>query len=100
MYRFDRETLLDLVVNIVPLAILLFFSLLFVLANPFAPGPVATAIQLSVMAVTFVSLLAISYYSGQAIQATKPAEPESFAEPPETAGDAEREHSDADHGEN
>jgi hypothetical protein len=35
---FDRETLLDLSVNVVPLAIILFFAALIVVFDPFSEG--------------------------------------------------------------
>jgi hypothetical protein len=64
---FDRETLLDLVVNAIPLGMLLFFILAFALINPFGSDPVSTAIQFSIMAVTFVALAFLTYISGKAI---------------------------------
>ena len=64
---FDRETLLDLVVNAIPLGIMLFFIGVFVLVNPFGSDPVATAIQLTIVGVTFVALFVLTYVSGKAI---------------------------------
>lgn len=64
---FDRETLLDLVVNAIPLGIILFFILAFALINPFGSNPVNTAIQFSIMAVTGAALLVLTYVSGKAI---------------------------------
>lgn len=64
---FDRETLLDLTVNAIPLGIMLFFIALFVLINPFGSDPVGTAIQLTIVIVTFLALFILTYVSGKAI---------------------------------
>lgn len=64
---FDRETLLDLVVNAIPLGMILFFILAFALINPFGSDPVGSAIQFSIMGVMFVALAVLTYVSGKAI---------------------------------
>lgn len=64
---FDRETLLDLVVNAVPLGIMLFFIAVFLLVDPFGSDPVGTAIQLTIVGVTFLALFVLTYVSGKAI---------------------------------
>lgn len=64
---FDRETLLDLVVNAIPLGIILFFVLVFALVDPFGSSPVATAIQFSILIVTGIALLVLTYVSGKAV---------------------------------
>ncbi|MEF8868518.1 MAG: DUF6684 family protein [Haloarculaceae archaeon] len=64
---FDRETLLDLVVNAIPLGIMLFFIAVFLLVNPFGSDPVGTAIQISIVGVTFLALFVLTYVSGKAI---------------------------------
>lgn len=64
---FDRDTLLDLVVNAIPLGIMLFFIGVFLLANPFGSDPVGTAIQLTIVGVTFIALFVLTYVSGKAI---------------------------------
>ena len=64
---FDRETLLDLTVNAIPLGIMLFFIALFVLINPFGSDPVGTAIQLTIVGVTFLALFILTWVSGKAI---------------------------------
>lgn len=64
---FDRETMLDLVVNAVPLAIMLFFLVVFAAYNPFGPNAVHTALQFSIVGVTFVALVVLTYYSAKAI---------------------------------
>jgi hypothetical protein len=44
---FDRDTLLDLTVNIIPLVILAFFIVAYVFMSPFDTNPLTTAVQLS-----------------------------------------------------
>ncbi|MFB6304362.1 MAG: DUF6684 family protein [Haloferacaceae archaeon] len=92
---FDRETLLDLVVNGVPLFIMLFFIVAFALVNPFGFDPLASGIQFALIVFPFVALAILTYFSAKAIagdeartehlmppgQATVPeAEPESEGE--------------------
>lgn len=92
MYEFDEETLLDLIVNAVPLAIILFFVVVFAVLNPFGADPVTTVLQFSIMIVTFVALLVLTYYSGKAIQESEEAlesTPAAYAEPQAAAADAE-----------
>ncbi|MFB6192179.1 MAG: DUF6684 family protein [Haloarculaceae archaeon] len=92
MFQFDEETLLDLIVNAVPLAIMLFFVVLFAVSNPFGWDPVTTTLQFSIVIVTFVALAVLTYYSGKAIQESEEAlesAPEAYAEPQAAAADAE-----------
>lgn len=83
---FDRETLLDLVVNAIPLGIILFFILAFALINPFGSDPVGTAIQFSIMIVTFVALAVLTYVSGKAISEAEEELEEQGLELSEEAG--------------
>lgn len=64
---FDRETLLDLSVNIIPLFIIVFFFGLFILLEPFSTDPVETVLQMALLIVPFVSLAVVTYFSGRAI---------------------------------
>jgi membrane protein implicated in regulation of membrane protease activity len=64
---FDRETILDLTVNMIPLGIMLFFIGVFLLLNPFGTDLVATALQMALMLVMVLALTALTYYSGRAI---------------------------------
>lgn len=59
--------MLDLVVNGIPLGIMLFFIVVFVAINPFGSNPVHTALQFSIVGVTFCALVALTYYSARAI---------------------------------
>ena len=84
---FDRETLLDLVVNAIPLGIMLFFIAVFVLVNPFGSDPVGTAIQLTIIGVTFLALLVLTYVSGKAIsESEKELEEMGYAAVSESVG--------------
>jgi hypothetical protein len=64
---FDRETLLDLSVNIIPLGIMAFFVILFALASSFKFDPVIVTIQMGLIIFPFVGLAVLTYYSGRAI---------------------------------
>lgn len=64
---FDRETLLDLSVNIIPLGIIGFFLVLFVVVPSFGIDPWVTGIQLALLIIPFIGLAVLTYYSGKAI---------------------------------
>lgn len=65
---FDRETLLDLLVNVVPLVILLFFIGLFLVSDPFGyETSIYTYLQIAIVGVTFLALAYLTYVSGKAI---------------------------------
>jgi hypothetical protein len=64
---FDRETLLDLVVNGVPLFIMLFFVVAFAVVNPFGFDPLASGLQYALVIVPFVLLAILTYFSAKAI---------------------------------
>jgi hypothetical protein len=64
---FDRDTLLDLSVNVIPLAILLFFVVLYAAIAPYPANSVVLAVQMSIIVLTGVALTLLTYYSGKAI---------------------------------
>ena len=64
---FDRETVLDLTVNFIPLGILLVFIVLYLVFNPFGVGSVISSIQFAIIGTMFLALAALTYYSGGAI---------------------------------
>ncbi len=64
---FDRETQLDLLVNIIPLFILAFFVVAFVVFTPFGVDPLASAIQFGLIAVPFVLLAVLTYFAAVAV---------------------------------
>ncbi|WP_071391226.1 DUF6684 family protein [Haloprofundus marisrubri] len=64
---FDRETLLDLTVNFIPLFIILFFLVLFLLIQPWGGGLFPMALMLGLLVIPFVGLAVLTYFSGKAI---------------------------------
>jgi uncharacterized membrane protein len=79
---FDRETMLDLTVNVIPLGILFFFIVAFAVANPFGWDNLISGLQFAIVIVTFVLLVILTYYAGKAVQE---AEEELEVEPGESA---------------
>lgn len=64
---FKRETLLDLVVNGVPLFILLFFTVFFLALPVFGFGGLEAWLHFAIVVVSFVSLAILSYVAAIAI---------------------------------
>ena len=64
---FDRETMLDLTVNFIPLFIILFFIVGFAVFNPFGIDSMATGIQYALLLAPFVFLAVLTYVSARAI---------------------------------
>jgi len=64
---FDRETLLDLTVNVIPLGILLFFFFAFVIVQPWGFDLLLSGLQLGIIVVTGVSLVILTYFAGKAV---------------------------------
>jgi hypothetical protein len=64
---FDRETKLDLLVNIIPLFILGFFVVGFLVFAPFGLDPLASSIQFGLVAVPFVLLAVLTYFAAVAV---------------------------------
>lgn len=64
---FDRETLLDLSVNVIPLFIIVFFVIVFAAVSPFGYNAVDTTIQMALLVLPFVALAILTYYAGKAI---------------------------------
>lgn len=59
---FDKDTILDITVNIIPLAILAFFMLAFVFANPWGTGlSTIPVLQLVLVGWMFVLLAVLTY---------------------------------------
>jgi nucleotide-binding universal stress UspA family protein len=92
---FDRETVLDLTVNFIPLAILLVFVVLYLVMNPFGVDSVISSIQFAIIGTMFVALAVLTYYSGAAVsraeKETEAAELEAEAEAAELEEDGEEE---------
>lgn len=68
---FDKETLLDLVVNGVPLFILLFFLAVFIVLPYFGFEGLATIEQILIVGVSFVSLAILTYVAAKKIAGTE-----------------------------
>jgi hypothetical protein len=93
---FDRETLLDLTVNVIPFGILLIFFAAYIVFNPFAGDSVVTAIQLAIVGVSALGLMILTYYSGAAVSKAEmrteaELEDEEADEEPELEADEESE---------
>jgi hypothetical protein len=89
---FDRETLLDLTVNFIPLVILAVFFLGYIVFSPFGFDSVVSTIQLAIIGLMALALAALTYYSGKAVsKAEKAAEAEASEtamEPADDSGDS------------
>jgi hypothetical protein len=64
---FDRDTLLDLTVNFIPLFIILFFVVVFAVINPWGFDPLGSGLQYALLIAPFVALAVLTYLSGKAI---------------------------------
>lgn len=79
LFGFEKDTLLDLTVNLIPLGIILFFIVAFAVVPAFGFDPVFTTMQFAIMVTMFVGLAILSYFAGKAIegaekQSEEPAE--------------------------
>jgi hypothetical protein len=72
---FDRDTLLDLTVNFIPLFILLFFIVGYVVYNPFGIDSVSRTLQYALLLAPFVLLAVLTYLSGKAIATAEKTAP-------------------------
>jgi D-arabinose 1-dehydrogenase-like Zn-dependent alcohol dehydrogenase len=81
---FDRETLLDLTVNVIPFGILVIFFGGFILFNPFGFDSVITGVQLAIIGVSGAGLMILTYYSGAAVSKAE-SEAEAALEAEETS---------------
>jgi small neutral amino acid transporter SnatA (MarC family) len=63
----DRETILDLTVNFIPLGILVFFFGLYLVVNPWGFDPVFSTIQFAIIGGIAVALTILTYVSGKAV---------------------------------
>ncbi|WP_137283204.1 DUF6684 family protein [Halorussus salinisoli] len=65
---FDRETWLDISVNIIPLCIIGFFVALFVVASPWAIEGLTSAVGFGLLIVPFVLLAYLTYFAARLIE--------------------------------
>ncbi|EMA49302.1 DUF6684 family protein [Halococcus salifodinae] len=82
---FDRETLLDLTVNVIPLGIILFFVVLFLVVRPWEQNLFLTAVSMALLVVPFVALALLTYFSGRAIAGAEQADAEAVTTDSSTA---------------
>jgi len=64
---FDRETILDLMVNFIPLGIILFFIGTFAVFAPWGFELMPSGLMFAVMGIMFHALLVLTYLSAKAI---------------------------------
>jgi len=87
LFGFEKDTLLDLTVNVIPLGIILFFIAAFAVVNPFGLDPVFSGMQFALMLSMFLLLAVLTYYAGRAIEgAEKAADHSAIEEPNATTG--------------
>jgi hypothetical protein len=72
---FDRDTLLDLTVNFIPLFIILFFIVGYAVYDPFGIDSVARILQYVLLVAPFVLLAILTYLSGKAIATAEQTDP-------------------------
>ncbi|WP_332898637.1 MULTISPECIES: DUF6684 family protein [unclassified Haladaptatus] len=64
---FDRDTMLDLTVNMIPMGIILFFIIGFAVFNPFGFNLEKSSLQYALLIVPFAAMGLLTYYAGKAI---------------------------------
>ncbi len=72
---FDKETLLDLTVNFIPLGIILFFIVGFTVYAPWGFGVRGFAPMMVIMVTMFIALAVLTYISGKAIAGDEKSKP-------------------------
>jgi hypothetical protein len=90
---FDRDTLLDLLVNVIPLVIIAFFVVAFALFDPFGGDTLGRVIQVVLLVAPFVALALLTYVSGKAISSDE-ERAEVYHQGQATLDDAEPRHAD------
>ena len=88
LFGFEKDTLLDLTVNLIPLGIILFFIAAFAVVNPFGLDPVFSGLQFSLMVSMFLLLAVLTYYAGRAIEGAEKGGDHSAIEEPNAATDS------------
>lgn len=64
---FDRETWLDITVNIIPLGIIGFFLALFLIVSPWQIAGLTSFVSFGLLVVPFVGLALLTYFAAQFI---------------------------------
>lgn len=91
---FDRETLLDLIVNVIPLGIILFFVVAFAVVDPFGGDRLGRLLQFGLLVVPFLALAVLTYVSGKVIAADE-RRAEVYAQGQATMDEASPRHADS-----
>jgi len=95
LFGFEKDTLLDLTVNVIPLGIILFFIAAFAVVSPFGFDAVFSGLQFTLMITMFLLLAVLTYYAGQAIEGAEEAtEHSAIAEPNAATGTLEDDEDD------
>ena len=68
---FDRETWLDISVNIIPLGIIGFFIALFALASPWSIEGLSSAVGFGLLVIPFVGLAFLTYFAAKIIKSAE-----------------------------
>lgn len=77
---FEKDTWLDLTVNLIPLAIMGFFVVAFLIVPSWGVDPVFSGMQFAIIGSMIVSLAILTYYAGKAIEGAEAAEAAAAAE--------------------
>ena len=88
LFGFEKDTLLDLTVNVIPLGIILFFIAAFAVVNPFGLDLVFSGLQFSLMVSMFLLLAVLTYYAGRAIEGAEEASEHAAIEEPNATTDS------------
>jgi len=67
MLGFERETVLDLIVNVIPLVMILFFAVLFVVVPVFEWDPFYLVVGHALLVIPFVLLALLTYLAGKVV---------------------------------
>lgn len=68
---FERETWLDITVNLIPLCIIAFFIALFTVATPWAIEGLTSAVAYGLLVVPFVLLAYLTYVAADRIESAE-----------------------------
>jgi hypothetical protein len=68
MFELEKDTLLDLVVNVIPIGILAFFSLLFLMVNPWGWDPFPVLMTHFLTLFPLVVLVVVTWVAGRVVQ--------------------------------
>lgn len=71
---FTRQLLLDILVNVAPVGVLAFFTVLFLVYGSYPSDPVVTVVQLSLILIPVLVVVVITYYAAKAITRDERAE--------------------------